>query len=488
MENYGYLRVGTAVPQVNVADVDFNVANIVKLVHQASKQKVQVLVFPELSITGYTCGDLFASECLLEAAEQGIAKLCGEIAQESMLMLVGAPLRRDGQLFNCAVAIQNGNVIAVVPKSFIPNYKEFYEKRWFAGCVRPMPGAMIKVNGIDVPFGTDLLLEAGAMKLGVELCEDLWAPMPPSASLAINGANVIANLSASNELVGKHDYLLGLIKHQSATCIAAYVYSSCGYGESTTDVVFGGNAIIAENGHVLCESERFVTNSRLEIADVDIEAINNDRRVKTSFSDSKERFRLPMRHIALATLPSLDLAPDSLKRYVEKAPFIPTENSALQSRCSDIINIQAMGLMRRMEFTGIKKLVIGISGGIDSTLALMVAVEAFDRLNIDRKDIYGITMPGFGTTDRTHDNAVALMKALGISTKEIPIVEAVKQHFNDIEHDINNHDVTYENCQARERTQILMDFANKVNALVLGTGDLSELALGWATYNGDHMS
>jgi NAD+ synthase (glutamine-hydrolysing) len=324
--------------------------------------------------------------------------------------------------------------------------------------------------------------------VAVEVCEDLWVPAPPSSIAAINGANVIVNLSASNELIGKHTYLMDLIKHQSAHCIAAYVYASCGYGESTTDLVFGGNAVIAENGKMLAEGERFSTQPQMSIADIDIAALENERRVNGSFADSMVQFGTAFDHVPMVVADTLDYESIELLRPVRRLPFVPSEDDRLNSRCEEIISIQTGGLMRRLDFTGIKTLVVGVSGGLDSTLALLVAVRAFDRMGRDRKDIHAITMPGFGTTDRTYTNACEMVRSLGVTLHEISIAAAVTQHFQDIGHDASNHDVTYENSQARERTQILMDFSNKVNGLVLGTGDLSELALGWATYNGDHMS
>ena len=487
--DYGLVRVAAVVPQVNVADVEGNVAHLIESVNQAVGMGASIVATPELCVTGYTCGDLFGNDLLLEAAEQALVDLNEHYRNTSVMIVLGAPLRCNGHLFNCAVILNHGEMW-VVPKTYIPNYKEFYEKRWFTSSnITAIAGRdSIVVGGEEVPFGTHQIFEAGRARVAVEVCEDLWVPAPPSSIAAINGANVIVNLSASNELIGKHTYLMDLIKHQSARCIAAYVYASCGFGESTTDLVFGGNAVIAENGKVLAQGERFTTRGQLSVADIDIAALDNERRINGSFADSMVQFGTPFEHIALEVNGPLDYESQELKRPVRRLPFVPAEDDRLNARCEEIVSIQTEGLMRRLDFTGIPTMVVGVSGGLDSTLALLVGVRAFDRMGRDRKDIHAITMPGFGTTDRTYTNACAMVKALGVTLHEISIAAAVTQHFNDIGHDAANHDVTYENSQARERTQILMDFSNKVNGLVLGTGDLSELALGWATYNGDHMS
>ena len=487
--DYGMVRVAAVVPQVNVADVEGNVAHLIESVNQAVGMGASIVATPELCVTGYTCGDLFGNDLLLEAAEQALVDLNEHYRNTSVMIVLGAPLRCNGHLFNCAVILNHGEMW-VVPKTYIPNYKEFYEKRWFTSSnITAIAGRdSIVVGGEEVPFGTHQIFEAGRARVAVEVCEDLWVPAPPSSIAAINGANVIVNLSASNELIGKHTYLMDLIKHQSARCIAAYVYASCGFGESTTDLVFGGNAVIAENGKVLAQGERFTTRGQLSVADIDIAALDNERRINGSFADSMVQFGTPFEHIALEVNGPLDYESQELKRPVRRLPFVPAEDDRLNARCEEIVSIQTEGLMRRLDFTGIPTMVVGVSGGLDSTLALLVGVRAFDRMGRDRKDIHAITMPGFGTTDRTYTNACAMVKALGVTLHEISIAAAVTQHFKDIGHDAANHDVTYENSQARERTQILMDFSNKVNGLVLGTGDLSELALGWATYNGDHMS
>lgn len=481
-----FLRVAAAVPHVRIADVDYNVAQIRDLIDKAHHSGVQLLVFPELSLCGYTCADLLAQNTLLTAVEYGIATLTEELPQ-GIILIVGAPIAIGSELYNCAVALRNGNILGIVPKTYLPNYKEFYEQRWFRSSLHATGTKSVNYAGQDVPFGTDLLLTIGKATVSIELCEDLWVPTPPSSQAAINGANVIVNLSASNELIGKNARLRTLISQQSSRCIAAYVYASAGFGESSTDVVFAGNALIANNGSIVAEGERFSIEPQLAISDIDLEVLNHERRVNTSFGNSVLQFTYPYRRIT--TSQCFDYENDgAYLPTVKRTPFVPQSGLLREQRCTEIVNIQTHGLMQRLNATCIRKVVVGISGGLDSTLALLVAVNAFDKLGIDRKQILGVTMPGLGTTDRTHSNAQQLMDGLGITTKEVPIAKAVAQHFADIEHDPENHDVTYENSQARERTQILMDLANQTGALVLGTGDLSELALGWATFNGDHIS
>ena len=487
MNDYGLVRVASAVPEMNVADVDFNVEKIKECVADAIKKKASLVVFPELSLTGYTCADLFGSELLLDASDRGLLRIADFSADKDIAIVVGAPVRHCGHLFNCAVVVHRGRMW-LVPKSYLPNYKEFYEKRWFSSADNSVNVTSVTIGGRECAFGRNLLFRSGKLVLGIEICEDLWVPIPPSSVAAINGANMILNLSASNEVIGKHKFLVNLIKHQSNQCIAAYIYSSSGYGESTTDLVFAGNAIIAENGNILKSGERFSMKSQVVVADVDVEALENERRINESFGDSIRDFARHYECVDL-DLPRLDYDDKvKLERKVKRTPFVPTDDVRLNARCEEIVNIQTEGLMRRLHAIHCSTLVVGISGGLDSTLALLVAAHAFDRLGLDRKGIYGITMPGFGTTDRTYTNAVEMMRKLGVSVREIPIAAAVKQHFKDIDHNASVHDVVYENSQARERTQILMDYANKVGGIVLGTGDLSELALGWATYNGDHMS
>lgn len=486
--DYGFIRVSSAVPEVNVADVDFNVDSILKCYNDAKQLGAQVLVCPELCVTAYTCADLFNSELLIEQAELAIDRIKSATKDSDLMLLIGAPIRANGHLFNCAIAMQHGDLLGAVPKTHIPNDNEFCEKRWFASHQAAQGLKEITINDSVCPFGVDLLFDAGKVKLAVEVGEDLRVPIPPSSIYAVNGANVLVNLSASNDLVGKQDSLEGIIRHQSRCCMAAYVYASAGYGESTTDLVFSGNSIIAENGLVLAQSRRFARKASVEIADIDIQALDNERRVKNDSCGSRSLFYRDLRHIPVRLAAPLDYTTTELKRPVRRNPFVPKSQQCLKAHCEEIVNIQTEGLMRRMEFTGIRSLVVGVSGGLDSTLALLVANRAFHQLGYDRKDIHGITMPGFGTTGRTHSNAAKLMKELGVTVHEIPIQDAVKQHLKDIGHDLATRDVTYENAQARERTQILMDYANQIGALVLGTGDLSELALGWATYNGDHMS
>ena len=401
-----------------------------------------------------------------------------------MAFVVGAPVEHCGALYNCALVFCHG-LIAVVPKTYVPNYNEFYEKRWWASA--PEADTSVSLCGRMIPFGTHLLVDCLGVRVGVEICEDLWTPIPPGTYAAMAGAEVIVNISASDDLIGKYDYLTSLIKQQSARTIGAYVYASAGYGESSTDLVFDGKAIVAENGSLLVSNRRWQLNPRYVVADIDIEAIRRDRLHTTSFTDCARRSGLRQYETVTASLAARH-EDGTLDRRINPLPFVPADTDGLDERCDEIINIQATALCRRLDFTHCRSLTVGISGGLDSTLALLVAVRAFDRLGLDRKGIIGVTMPGFGTTDRTHDNAVALMESLGVTKREISIVAAVNQHFADIGHDPANHDVTYENSQARERTQLLMDIANQTGGMVLGTGDLSELALGWATYNGDHMS
>jgi NAD+ synthase (glutamine-hydrolysing) len=481
--NYGFVRVGAAIPLLKVADCTYNVEQTVALMREAAAAQVQIVSFPEMGLTGYTCGDLFHQKTLIDAAEDALAYLLRETADLSLLALVGMPLCVENRLMNVAVALQQGRILAVIPKTWLPNYNEFYEKRWFTSAQDMLADEAI-VCGQRVPFGTDLLLNNGDVCVGVELCEDLWMPVPPSSYQALNGANLLFNLSASNELVSKNTYRRRLVTQQSSRCLAAYVYASAGFGESTTDVVFAGNADIVENGSLLAESTRFSMNAQLITADIDIERLNNDRRKHTGFTAAQMADGPVFRKVPFA-LTALDA--ERINRRFNPTPFVP-KGAELAERCEEIVAIQVQGLAKRLTHTGCKNVVVGISGGLDSTLALLVAVKTMDKLGWSRSNIVGITMPGFGTTNRTYQNALELMRGLGVTMREISIRKAVEQHFKDIGHDPAQHDVTYENAQARERTQILMDVANQVNGLVLGTGDLSELALGWATYNGDHMS
>ena len=482
---FGLMRVAAIVPKVKVADCDYNALQIIEEATKAANEGARVIVTPELGITGYTCGDLFHQSTLLDAAECALIELMEDSADIDALLVVGAPLRCRGAVYNCVVAINKGNILGIVPKTYLPNYKEFYEKRWFASAT-VLDADYVDLCGIKARISPTLLFTYSDMKVAIELCEDLWTPVPPASLAAIAGANVILNLSASNELIGKHGYLMSLIKQQSARCRAAYGYASTRYGEAPTGLVVSGNAVVAEDGRVIAEGERFSTEGTRAIADIDIQMLNNERITATSFADSKclapEYEEIEISYGPLKPFDGV------LMRPISRHPFVPSDEQILNDRCEEIINIQVAGLMRRLDHIHCNSLVVGVSGGLDSTLALLVAAKAFDRLKLDRSGIIGITMPGFGTTDRTYNNALTLMRALGVTIKEISIVDAVKQHFADIDHDINNHNITYENSQARERTQILMDYSNKCGGIVLGTGDLSELALGWATYNGDHMS
>ena len=474
------------VPSVKIADPTVNVGYILTAITELNDKKVDLAVLPELCVTGYTCADLFHQELLLEAAVSGLQKIADATANMHVTVVVGAPLKYEGALYNCSVVISGGKIRMIVPKTYLPDYNEFYEKRWFVSNDR------IKGELLGAPFAKHQLGEVNGVKFGVEICEDLWTPIPPSSHLALAGAEVIVNLSASDDLIGKYAYLKSLVCQQSARCLCAYVYSGAGFGESSTDLVFDGRALIAENGTMLGEGRRWQNAPQSVIVDVDIMALRRDRMHLRSFADC-----CAIENIG-RECPVVDCTPEniekssskdiSLYRVVSRTPFVPHTDTEIDERCEEILNIQAAGLAQRLNTTGCKTLVVGISGGLDSTLALLVAVRAFDRMGLDRKGIIGITMPGFGTTGRTHANALAMMEGLGITSREICIDKAVMQHFEDIGQDAAVHDVTYENSQARERTQILMDVANKEGGMVLGTGDLSELALGWATYNGDHMS
>ena len=483
--NYGFIKVAAAVPHVQVADCSYNIGQIENLMRQASEKGVQLIAFPELSVTAYTCLDLFAQQTLLKNAEQALLKLVGDTSDLNLLTIVGAPLVTDNRLINAAIAFQSGKIIGVVPKTYLPNYKEFQEQRWFTSATE-LWDKTISIGNNAYPMNSHLLFTSGQVKIGIEICEDLWVPVPPSSLLAMEGANILVNISASNELIGKHHYLRSLIRQQSARCMAGYVYTSAGFGESSTDLVFAGNGIIAENGNLLEESPRFTMQEQLIISEIDVENLQNDRRVNTSFMHGASTL-LPEETIVVPFALSETSGDPVLTRPIDPHPFTPS-GDALKERCEEIFQIQVAGLAKRMVHTHSKTAVVGISGGLDSTLALLVTVMAFDALGIPRNQILGITMPGFGTTDRTYTNACDLIRHLGVTLKEISIKDACLQHFKDIDHDPSVHDVTYENSQARERTQILMDVANQVGGMVIGTGDLSELALGWATYNGDHMS
>ena len=476
----GYLKVAAITPNVRVADVEFNCNEICKCIEEAAGKKVKLMVFPELCITGYTCQDLFFQDRLLEATKEALLKIAKHSQGVDALIFVGLPLSVDAKLYNVAAALCNGEILGIVPKTFLPNYNEFYEARHFYSG-RELD-TVINIGGRAVQISRNILFvcnEMPSLRVALELCEDLWAPDPPSTAHCLAGATVIANLSASNEIIGKSRYRRNLVSSQSARLVCAYLYASAGPGESTQDVVYSGHNIIAENGNVLCESGRFSEN--MIVSEIDLEYLESERRHMTTYeADSSVKYN----HVGF----SLNKEHAELTRYIDPNPFVPALGQERDMRCNEILTIQAMGLRKRLDHIGCKTAVIGISGGLDSTLAFLVIAKAFDYLNLDRNGIIAVTMPGFGTTDRTYENAVRLIKEIGASFREVNISKAVKQHFADICHDENVHDVTYENSQARERTQILMDIANKENGIVIGTGDLSELALGWATYNGDHMS
>lgn len=511
---FGFIRVAAATPRVKVADVDANVEEICRMAEIAENEQVSILAFPELSVTGYSCSDLFAQELLVSRAEEGVKRLKTFSRGKSLTLVVGVPVRVRGSLYNCAAVIQNGSLKGIVPKIYLPTYNEFYESRWFSSgcdflsdtlsaygriednakdCSSPAAGAEISYAGHKVNVYPNMLFNVGRATFAIEICEDLWTPIPPSSHHALAGAQIIVNLSASNEVLMKHQYRKQLISQQSARTISAYVYSSCGYGESTQDVVYAGSSLIYENGSPMAENKRFSLESGMIFADIDIDKLSVLRQKESTFHsvapDGTGDGLDARRYFAVAS--GDGAATDfekCLRRHIDPHPFVPGNAAERDERCREITAIQVIGLATRLAHIHSQTAVIGISGGLDSTLALIVTVLAFDKLGWDRKRIIGITMPGLGTTTRTHSNASDLMAALGVTSLEIPIGKAVAQHFSDIGQNPDVQDVTYENSQARERTQILMDVANKENGIVVGTGDLSELALGWATYNGDHMS
>ena len=494
MKNYGFIRVAAAVPSVRVADVTFNVQQIISSLRKAEEAQASLVVFPELSVTAYTCADLFAQNLLLEEAEKGVAAIAAATKDCAVAVVVGVPVRINGNLYNCAAVIRGGALHGLVPKIYIPNYNEFYEQRWFASGADFLEPEAVSYAGFDVLVTPNQLFRLGEATVGVEICEDLWAPIPPSSFHTLAGADIIVNLSASDEVLMKPYYRKRLIANKTSRTGCAYVFCSCGYGESTQDVVFSGTSLIYENGTLMAEGERFSMEPTMILSDVDVEKVHTLRQKDNTFAVVTPDGMRTSDYTKLYSTVDLGDAVDTdfekaFYRYVEPHPFVPAgDKEEIERRASEITSIQVMGLAKRLQHVGCQTAVIGISGGLDSTLALLVTVMAFDKLGWKRERIIGITMPGFGTTGRTHSNAVDLMKALGVTAREISIVPAVNQHFSDIGQDPSNHDVTYENAQARERTQILMDIANKENGLVVGTGDLSELALGWATYNGDHMS
>lgn len=482
----GYIRAAAMTPKIKVADCRYNTEQIKELITKAYDNKAAIVSFPELCITGYTCNDLFLQDTLIDEAYNSLIDLKKYTGHyEGMAVVVGLPYMYMGKLYNVAAVLMNGHILGLVPKMNIPNYAEFYERRQFKEGFKG--NVSVNIDGEDVDFGGSLICQFGSsnkVKLAIEICEDLWTPAPPSIRHALNGATIIVNLSASNETIGKSAYRRELVKGQSARLVCGYIYSTAGDGESTQDIVFGAHNLICENGTVLAEAKKF-TNEAV-YADIDVDRICSERRRMSTFDvnvdeDMKEAYKY-------VTCPELKKCTLELKRYFDKAPFVPDDKKERDARCEEILDIQTYGLKKRLEHTNCKNTVIGISGGLDSTLALLVTVRAFDILNLDRKGINCITMPCFGTTDRTYNNAVTLVKELGCELKEVNIADAVTLHLKQLGHSIDNHDITYENAQARQRTYLLMDFANEYNGMVIGTGDMSELALGWATYNGDHMS
>jgi NAD+ synthase (glutamine-hydrolysing) len=483
MNNMNFCRVAAANINLKVADCTHNKSKLLEKINEARDKEVEIIAFPELSITGYTCGDLFFQRLLLKESENAVKDIVELTSNMDMLIAIGAPVEFGHKLYNCAVIINRGKIIAVIPKTYLPNYNEFYEQRWFHS------GAGIKGHEIDycgfkAPFGTDVLLKCQNnpdLIVGVEICEDLWSTIPPSSFMSMAGATLILNLSASNDLIGKSQYRRDLVVNQSARCISAYAYASAGYGESTTDLVFGGHCLIAENGKLLEESERYLLQESMIFADIDLDIISHERKKINTFESNN--------HNEYREVPFLAYRKHGqTQRKYQKQPFVPQDDNEVQKRCEEIFSIQTIGLAKRIQHIGSKSMLIGVSGGLDSTLALLVCVKTCEKLGLDKKTVRAVTMPGFGTTDRTYNNAVGLIESLGVDCREISIEEACRLHFRDIGHDVNVRDVTYENTQARERTQILMDLANMHEGIVVGTGDLSELAMGWATYNGDHMS
>ncbi len=479
--NYGMIRAAAASLRLKVADPTYNKEKIKEAIDCAEQKGTRLIVLPELCVTGYTCADLFFTKSLQNSAENALKEIIKYTSGKNIVAAVGMPVPFYNSLYNCAVVIGNGRIYGIVPKIHLANYNEFYEKRWFASGSDFKSCQNIDFCGFETTIGSQIFDLGGGAVLGLELCEDLWVPTPPSGSLTLSGANIIANLSASDEYVSKAQYRRDLVSNQSARCICAYVYSGAGVCESTTDLVFSGATLIAENGSVIAQGKRFARDNEIIVSDIDIERLNSQRRGNMSFENS-------INELKITQIPLNNNENDLTYRFVDAHPFVPSDDEKRRERCEEIFAIQAAGLAKRLEHVGSKGCVIGISGGLDSTLALLVAVEAMKLIGKPSSDILGITMPGFGTTDRTYNNAIDLMKSLGVTIKEISIKDACVQHMKDIEHDEAVKDITYENTQARERTQILFDMANKHNCLLVGTGDLSELAMGWCTYNGDHMS
>lgn len=483
MNNYGFVKIACACPKLKVANPSYNKDEIIKVINEAYQNGAKVLLTPELSISSYTCADLFFNDTLLKGCEDALSEIVENSAGKDMAIIVGMPIRHRLCLYNCAVVILNGEILGVVPKEYIANYSEFYEKRWFASGSDVFEE--IRLCGENVSLGSFLFDLGSGIIMGIEICEDLWVPIPPSSKMSLSGANLILNLSASNELVTKDEYRTDLIKMQSATNICAYMYASSGVHESTTDLLFSGSLVIAENGSIISKGKRFSRENEIIYGFVDIEKLNHERIHNTSFNDNAKQSFYDS-DIIEASLEDIELS--GFNRYIDPHPFVPDNEDLRLERCREIFNIQSSALAKRLEHTSLKSLVVGISGGLDSTLALLVASETMKLLGYDSKNIIGVTMPGFGTTDRTYTNAINLMKSLGVTIKEISIKDACIQHMKDIDHDPSIHDITYENTQARERTKILMNLSNKYGGLLVGTGDLSEMALGWCTYNGDHMS
>ena len=479
--NYGMIRAAAASLRLKVADPTYNKEKIKEAIDCAEQKGTRLIVLPELCVTGYTCADLFFTKSLQNSAENALKEIIKYTSGKNIVAAVGMPVPFYNSLYNCAVVIGNGRIYGIVPKIHLANYNEFYENRWFASGSDFKSCQNIDCCGFETTIGSQIFDLGGGAVLGLELCEDLWVPTPPSGSLTLSGANIIANLSASDEYVSKAQYRRDLVSNQSARCICAYVYSGAGVCESTTDLVFSGATLIAENGSVIAQGKRFARDNEIIVSDIDIERLNSQRRGNMSFENS-------INELKITQIPINNNENDLTYRFVDAHPFVPLDDEKRRERCEEIFAIQAAGLAKRLEHVGSKGCVIGISGGLDSTLALLVAVEAMKLIGKPSSDILGITMPGFGTTDRTYNNAIDLMKSLGVTIKEISIKDACVQHMKDIEHDEAVKDITYENTQARERTQILFDMANKHNCLLVGTGDLSELAMGWCTYNGDHMS
>ncbi|MDR2120221.1 MAG: NAD(+) synthase [Tannerella sp.] len=483
---YGFVKVAAAVPVLQVADCEYNVEQIEHLLRRAAMLDARIVVFPELSVTGYSCMDLFMQDSLQRQAVTALFELARRTRNVEALCIVGMPLAVESRLMNTAAVIQKGKVLGFVPKTCMSNYGEYQERRWFSPA-GDLSTDRVTLNGGEYPVSANMLFTCGKVAVGIELCEDLWTPVPPSSLLAMQGANILVNLSASNELTGKHEYVKSLVRQQSARCIAGYIYAAAGFGESSTDLVFAGKGFIAENGTLLGESERFPMREKLLVGEIDIDYLHHDRLVTTSFAQEARRFVDARQAIRIPfSLPDGD--EKAFARPVDPHPFVPSSDAAREERCNEIFNIQVNALARRMTYARLQAAVVGVSGGLDSTLALLVTAMTFDAMKIPRAQIAGVTMPGFGTTPRTHENAVRLIRALGVTRKEISIVDACTRHLADIGHDGKTHDTTFENAQARERTQILMDLANKLDGLMVGTGDLSELALGWTTYGGDHIS